>query len=169
MSKPAKPPENIGTVPVNSGLSSNGKAYGGTVTGGKFTPHASAALVREQDPAGAIVVHAVRRSAYVHERLHSLTTLSISPISTSSANDMLIAFVRVTGTFGTITRPSGLGQIVATGGAGDAAFEVVSSTLSGTTQTYSWTAAGSPAVMFFDAIQSAGGAITKSNLLLNSD
>jgi hypothetical protein len=62
MSKPAKPPENIGTVPVDSGLSSNGKAYGGAVTDGKFVPHASAQPVREQDPAGAIVVHAVPRS-----------------------------------------------------------------------------------------------------------
>jgi hypothetical protein len=40
MFKPAKPPENIGTVPV--------------------VPHASAQLVREQDPTGAIVVQKFR-------------------------------------------------------------------------------------------------------------
>jgi hypothetical protein len=73
MSKPAKPAENIGTLPLNSGLSSNGKAYGGTLEAGKFLPHANAHLVREQDPADAIVIHVVRRSAYVHERLHSLS------------------------------------------------------------------------------------------------
>lgn len=46
MAKSGKPSENIGTVPVNSGLSSNGKAYGGAVTDGKFAPHASAEFSR---------------------------------------------------------------------------------------------------------------------------
>jgi hypothetical protein len=73
MSRLAKPSENIGTVPLNSGLTSSGEPYEGSTEGGKFTPHAGAQLVREQDPTGAIVVHPVRRSAYVHERLHSLS------------------------------------------------------------------------------------------------
>ncbi len=54
MQSTRKPPESLGIVRINNGQN-------------------AAALVREQDPAGAIVVHAVRRSAYVHERLHSLS------------------------------------------------------------------------------------------------
>jgi hypothetical protein len=62
MQKPSKPSEDIGSVPLNSSLSSNGQAYGGSMKDGKFAPNASAQLVREQDPGSAIVVHAVRRA-----------------------------------------------------------------------------------------------------------
>jgi hypothetical protein len=67
MSKPANPPENIGTVPINSGLTENGKPTARSC----HTRHLS--LVREEGPDGGIVNHAVRRSAYIHERLHSLS------------------------------------------------------------------------------------------------
>jgi hypothetical protein len=66
MSRPVKPAE-------NSGLSENGAPYGGEYKNGKFVPNTTAAFVREQGPDGGIVSHAVRRSAYVHERLHSLS------------------------------------------------------------------------------------------------
>jgi hypothetical protein len=57
MEKARKPPEKLATVRVNNGQ------------------HA-ADLVRECDPSGAIVEHRVRRSAYVHERLHSAKKLA---------------------------------------------------------------------------------------------
>jgi hypothetical protein len=57
MKQPQKPPENLGTVRINNGQD-------------------AANLVREQDPMGAIVVHPVRKSAYVHERLHSTGKLA---------------------------------------------------------------------------------------------
>lgn len=73
MNKPVPPPENLGSVPINGGLSSTGKAYGGYTVNGKFVPHAVGQLRREVDPTGKIVEHRVRRSSYVHERLHNLT------------------------------------------------------------------------------------------------
>jgi Domain of unknown function (DUF6456) len=77
MVQPRKPAENIGSMPLNSGVSSSGKPYGGDFDEkGKFIPHVSAAVVRECDPNGAIVVHPVRRSAYAHERLHSTGKLA---------------------------------------------------------------------------------------------
>jgi hypothetical protein len=38
---------------------------------GRFIANATAELVRECGPGGVIVVHPVRKSSYVHERLHS--------------------------------------------------------------------------------------------------
>ena len=76
MDNPKKPAEHIGSVPLNSGIGSGGKAYGGSMQNGKFAPHASAALIREVDPNGAIVVHPVRKSSYVHERMHSTGKLA---------------------------------------------------------------------------------------------
>jgi hypothetical protein len=73
MSKPTPPPENLGSVPLNGGTSSTGKPYGGYTVNGKFVPHSVGELRREVDPTGKIVEHRVRRSAYVHERLHNLT------------------------------------------------------------------------------------------------
>jgi Domain of unknown function (DUF6456) len=73
MNKPAPPPETLGSVPLNSGKSSNGKRFGGYTIKGKFMPNASAEMIREVDPGGAIVAHPVRRSAYVHERLHNMS------------------------------------------------------------------------------------------------
>jgi hypothetical protein len=73
MTKPVPPPENLGAVPINGGLSSTGKAYGGYTVNGKFVPNASGQLRREVDPTGKIVEHRVRRSSYVHERLHNLS------------------------------------------------------------------------------------------------
>jgi hypothetical protein len=42
---------------------------------GKFVPNATGELVRECGPDGAIVEHRVRKSAYIHERLHSAKKL----------------------------------------------------------------------------------------------
>src|ERR1039458_9413709 len=72
MVRPAKPPEKLGSVAINAG-GSPGKQYGGTMVNGKFVPHSPGELRREVGPDGHIVVHPVRKSAYVHERLHSLT------------------------------------------------------------------------------------------------
>jgi hypothetical protein len=69
MASPQKPAENLGSVPLNSGTSSTGKAYGVSIAG-------VGELRREVDPAGAIVEHRVRRSGYVHERLHSTGKLA---------------------------------------------------------------------------------------------
>jgi Domain of unknown function (DUF6456) len=60
-------------VPLNGGMSSTGNPYGGVVVKGKFVAHSVGELRREVDPTGKIVEHRVRRSAYVHERLHNLT------------------------------------------------------------------------------------------------
>jgi len=70
MEKPRKPPEKLGSVPLNSGGSA-GKQFGGSMQNGKFVPNATAEMIREVDPGGAIVSHPVRKSPYVHERLHS--------------------------------------------------------------------------------------------------
>jgi hypothetical protein len=67
-----KKPEHLGSVPINAGLA-KGKEFGGTMVKGKFVPHATADMVREVDPTGAIVSHPVRRSGYVHERMHSMS------------------------------------------------------------------------------------------------
>ena len=50
-----------------------GKQYGGAVVNGKVVPHSPAELRREVVPDGQIVEHRVRKSAYVHERLHSMS------------------------------------------------------------------------------------------------
>jgi hypothetical protein len=52
-----KSSENLDSVPLNSGLSSAGKPYGGRIVNGKFMPHATGDLRREVDPTGAIVEH----------------------------------------------------------------------------------------------------------------
>ena len=72
MAKAQKPPENLGPVPLNAGMS-RGKPYGGYTVNGKFVPHSPGEMVRELDPQGKIVEHRVRKSSYVHERLHSLS------------------------------------------------------------------------------------------------
>jgi Domain of unknown function (DUF6456) len=75
MDKPQKPPETLGSVPLNGGISSAGKVFGGSLVNGKFVPNSTGELVRECGPDGAIVEHRVRKSAYVHERLHSAKKL----------------------------------------------------------------------------------------------
>jgi hypothetical protein len=65
------PPESLGSVPLNSGKSSTGKAYGGYIVDGKFVPHSPGELRRELDPDGKITEHRVRKSSYVHERMHA--------------------------------------------------------------------------------------------------
>lgn len=72
MVKPNTPSETLGSVPINSGASSNGKMFGGQIVDGKFIPHGVGDLRREVDPSGQIVEHRVRPSPYVHERLHNL-------------------------------------------------------------------------------------------------
>ncbi len=73
MDKAKTPSESLGSVPLNGGLTSTGKPNGGSMVNGKFVPHSVGELRREVDPTGKIVEHRVRRSAYVHERLHNLT------------------------------------------------------------------------------------------------
>jgi hypothetical protein len=73
MVKSAPPSENLGSVPLNGGVSSTGKPYGGYTVNGKFVPHSTGELRREVDPTGKIVEHRVRKSTYVHEKLHNLT------------------------------------------------------------------------------------------------
>jgi hypothetical protein len=74
MTNPVKPPESLGSVPLNSGTSSSGKAYGGSYNEkGKFIPNSVGEMRREVDPEGRITTHPVRRSGYVHERLHNLS------------------------------------------------------------------------------------------------
>jgi hypothetical protein len=73
MNKAAPPPETLGSVPLNGGQSSTGKPYGGQMVNGKFVPNAVGELRREVCPDGKIVEHRVRKSIYVHERLHNLT------------------------------------------------------------------------------------------------
>jgi hypothetical protein len=75
MDNPKTPAESIESVPLNSGGTA-AKAYGGFTINGKFIPNSSAPLIREVDPNGAIVVHPVRKSSYVHERLHSMGKLA---------------------------------------------------------------------------------------------
>lgn len=72
MANPKKPAETLGAVALNSGISSAGKPYGGYLDKKEeaFIPRPPVAVVRECDPNGAIVVHPVRKSSYVHERLH---------------------------------------------------------------------------------------------------
>lgn len=71
--KPTPPAENLGSVPLNGGISSSGNPYGGVIHKGKFVAHSNGELRREVDPTGKIVEHRVRKSSYVHERLNSLT------------------------------------------------------------------------------------------------
>jgi hypothetical protein len=71
MDKATKPQETLGSVPLNSGFSSAGKAFGESLVNEKFVPNATGELVRQCGPDGAIVEDRVRKSAYVHERLHS--------------------------------------------------------------------------------------------------
>lgn len=73
MENPKKPAENLGVVPINAGLASNGKHFGGDIINGKFTPHVTGELRREVDPTGKIVEHRVRKSVYVHERWHNIS------------------------------------------------------------------------------------------------
>lgn len=54
---PVRPkPEQLAEIPVHNGQD-------------------TAALMREVDPGGAIVVHAIKKSPYVHERMHDIGTI----------------------------------------------------------------------------------------------
>lgn len=66
-----KPPESLGSVPLNGGMSSSGNTFGGVTVNGKFIPHSVGELRREMDPDGKITEHRVRKSTYVHERMHA--------------------------------------------------------------------------------------------------
>ena len=76
MNKPTKPPENLGSVPINGGVGKGGKHFGGARINGKFVPNVVGKLRREVDPNGQIVEHRVRNSAYVHDRMHSAGKLA---------------------------------------------------------------------------------------------
>jgi len=54
MNKPAPPPETLGSVPLNSGQSSNGKPYGRFTVNSKWVPNAVGELRKEVDPEGRI-------------------------------------------------------------------------------------------------------------------
>jgi hypothetical protein len=71
-----KPPENLGSVPINSGIGKGGKHFGGSMINGKFVPNVVGELRREVDPEGKIVEHRVRKSAYVHDRMHATGKLA---------------------------------------------------------------------------------------------
>jgi hypothetical protein len=73
MAKTSPPPETLGSVALNSGIGSTGHPYGGSMVKGTFVPNSVGELRKEVDPEGRIIEHRVRRSAYVHERLHNLT------------------------------------------------------------------------------------------------
>lgn len=84
-------------------------------------------------------------------------------ISTTNPNTLLIAFTRYSGTtgYGTITRPSGFTQLVATGGFADISTSIVSSAQSSVAETLSWTTIGASNVTtgyIIDAIQQASTA-----------
>jgi hypothetical protein len=80
-------------------------------------------------------------------------------ISTNNANDMLIGQVSVPVSFTALTRPSGFNQILSTGSATDASDNIVSSTLSSSTLTWSWTnSAAEPNTIMVDAIMQASSA-----------
>ena len=70
---------------------------------------------------------------------------SLGPtISTNSSKTMLLASLFAqTGSFGTITRPSGFSQILATGSVEDNSASVVSSAQSSVTETFSWSGGAS--------------------------
>lgn len=77
-------------------------------------------------------------------------------ISTNNANDMLIASLGVTSTLGTLTRPSGfISSGIASGTVTDTSYDIVSSTQSSITETWSWTGGSQANNLFFDAIQAA--------------
>jgi hypothetical protein len=76
MDKSKKPPDTLGAVPLNGGVSSSGKPFGGSLVNGQFLPNSTGELIRECGPHGAIVQHRVRKSSYVHERLHSFQKLA---------------------------------------------------------------------------------------------
>ncbi len=57
-------------------MSSPGKAFSGSLVNGRFVPNVIEELIRECDPDGKIVEDRVRKSAYVHERLHAAKKLA---------------------------------------------------------------------------------------------
>jgi hypothetical protein len=73
-------------------------------------------------------------------------------ISTNNPNDFLISTVGATASLGTITEPSGFTQVISAGTAEDVSYKIVSSTLSSSAITYSWTSAQTVA-MAVTAIQ----------------
>lgn len=68
----------------------------------------------------------------------SVQTIS-ETISTNNPNDILIGFICSNVALGTVTRPSGFNQIVAGGTASDFSYNIVSSTLSSVTETWTYT------------------------------
>lgn len=94
----------------------------------------------------------------------SITTIS-ETISTSNANDMLLTQCSVGTAFGTVSRPSGFTQVLATGTASDVAYDLVSSLQSSVTETYSWTTASNSTSMIVDAIKAASSGATPSSII----
>ncbi len=87
-------------------------------------------------------------------------------VSTSNANDMLITGYRAS-LNGFATRPTGFTVIQSPNNAGDTSYEIVSSTQSSQTFTYT-NAASTTNAWLFDAIQQAGSSPPASNLLLGN-
>ena len=96
----------------------------------------------------------------------NVSTLSVSSISTNTSSDMLITSLRGLGSLPTLTRPSGFSAVLTGGSSTDFAYDVVSSTLSSATETYSWTGGAQQASMMFDAVQAAGTGGPSVNVLL---
>ena len=100
------------------------------------------------DPNGSLPASATGTTA---------TTLT-NTISTNSANDMLLAWVRSSASLGTVTEPSGFSQIVNTGAGADQSSKIVSSIQTSLGVVYSWSGATTASGMVVDAVQQAGGA-----------
>lgn len=79
--------------------------------------------------------------------------------STNNANDIILEAFRSASAPGTITRPSGFTQVLATGGSQDHCYRVVSATQSSVTDTYSYTNM-TASMMIVDAIKAASTNVT---------
>lgn len=94
------------------------------------------------------------------------TSLAITSLSTTTANDLLIASLRTCGggtSPGTITLPSGFTEIFSIGSSStDASYDILAGTLSSATETYSW-ATSTQNLMLFDAIRPVGGGAPSTN------
>jgi hypothetical protein len=91
-----------------------------------------------------------------------------SPISTTAANTMLLAFIEGdSSSLGTITEPSGFSSTGATGTSViDSSYHIVSSSQSSISPTYSYTTAASSHGVW-DAVQAASGATAQENVLMS--
>lgn len=86
---------------------------------------------------------------------NAATSTAAVTISTNNANDMLVVAIDTLNSMGTVTRPSGYAQTVATGSFMDTSNNIVSSTISSTAQSFSWSGIAGANDMVIDAVQQA--------------